>query len=222
MDIVKLINPADSPRPFHYVHQDQVIDLAPGESRVVDFDVCTAAFGHPKEQDFPNARNRTENFNRIRAQWGYQLGQPYAEEQWEQELRPCYRVETLEGEWIPMILDDPLGVKSLPDSLGGRKEIIPQDPSVVLLRETIAQQQASIDQLSGMLQTLLAAQNQAATPTPAGAVSQSDTELPPVVASTMTEDAPAAPAIAETVVGGAVDPAPADIPAPTVTIRGGK
>lgn len=190
MQLVKLINPADSPRHLHYVHQEEIIDLAPGQERVVLFDLVAAAFGHPKETDVPNNRARTDNYNRIRAQWGYQTGALDAAEDWETHRRPHFRVETLDGEFMPMILDDPLGIMPLPGDT--EEHPLPVDPSVLLLQRTISEQQHQIETMQQLMGQFLAAQQPGVLPpTDASALDATNVSaLPTPVDAGLAEDSP--------------------------------
>ncbi len=153
MQLVKIVNPSKpgdlNYRTLHMVHQEEVIDIEPGQSRIVPFDVAAAFFGHPKERDHGANRGRTDNYARIKFMWGYQSGALNADEDWAVKCPP-FRVETLDGDYMPMILDDPEGVKPLPGD--AQPTVLPVDPSVALLQSTIQQQQAEIDKMQAMIQ----------------------------------------------------------------------
>lgn len=148
-ELVKIHNPSipgdSNYRTLHFVHQDEVFDIEPGDERIVTIDIANAQFGYPTARDNGRDRDRTDTFNQMRFQWGYQLGALDAAEQWE-ILKPPFRVTTLQGEYLPMVLDDPQGIHPLP----GQEGVQLSDPNAAetaLLRQAVAQQQAQIDQL---------------------------------------------------------------------------
>lgn len=149
MQLVKITNPSipgdSNYRTLHFTHQDEVFDIAPGDEVIVPIEIANAHFGYPTARDIGRDRDRTDTFNQIRFQWGYQLGALDAAEQWE-VIKPPFRVTTLQDEYLPMVLDDPDGIHPLP----GQEPALPADPNAMetgLLRAAVAQQQAQIDQL---------------------------------------------------------------------------
>lgn len=149
MQLVKIQNPStkgdSNYRTLHFVHQEETFDIEPGTERIVPIEIATAFFGHPKARDSGRDRDRTDTFNQVRFMWGYQSGAPDAAEQWE-VIKPPFRVVTLEGEYLPMVLDDPDGKLPLP---GEEATTLPDVSSAetALLRQAVAAQQAQIDQL---------------------------------------------------------------------------
>lgn len=149
MQLVKITNPSTPADPnyrnLHFVHQDEVFDIAPGAEVIVPIEIATAHFGHPKARDNGRDRDRSDTFNQMRFQWGYQLGDIGAAEHWER-IKPPFKVTTLDGEYLPMVLDDPDGKIPLP----GEDPGVLADPGAAetaILRQAVAAQQAQIDKL---------------------------------------------------------------------------
>lgn len=99
-------------------------EIKPGEHITTRFLSAVAAFGHPKEQNNGNRRDRTDVYRMLRGQWGFHEGfdsetadQVGEYSSWEAK-RPSFKVTTLEGTYIPMILDDPDGKLPIPNDDG--------------------------------------------------------------------------------------------------------
>lgn len=153
MQLVKITNPAKRDdanyRTLRLVHQEEVIEIAPGDERIVLFDVAAAFFGNPRAANVGNNRDRVDTFNNLRFMWGYQLGDIEAEAKWAVQSPP-FKVLTLEGEYLPMVLDDPDGLIPLPGETASADDI-PTNAESKVIREMMAQQQAQITRLEQML-----------------------------------------------------------------------
>jgi hypothetical protein len=142
--------------------------LAPGEKQIVPFEVATSTFGHPAEKNDPKNPNRSSEYRRLRGYFGFYEGfDTNTEEQllanpnrdpmassWEVK-KPPFKVTTLAGDHIPMILDDPDGVLPMPESVRGMLS-----PEMALSQENVAEsalrtmltaQQEQIDELKKLL-----------------------------------------------------------------------
>lgn len=182
--------------------------ILPGERQLFPFDVAASAFGHPMARN-EGQKNpaRDEMHAQLRVYWGYcagfdvetedmvtETGRRMEWSSWEAK-RPQFRVTTMEGEYIPMVLDDPEGVEPLPDDEGIA------DPSVALasknqavLERTLtamAQRQEKQDALIASLLQRLDAQG-----TPATDVDLDDEPVPSSFGPASSSIDPAAPPVA--------------------------
>jgi hypothetical protein len=199
MDLCKISNPSQ-PGDTNYgdlrlPYQDDLIVIKPGEERILSFDVATAFFGHPGERNVGNRKDRTSTYDRIRFKWGYQVGQLDASERWEQ-TRPPFRVTTMDGDWIPMVLDDPDGLLATP---GFESPDMPvENADIAVLRSAIAEATARADKMEAMVASLLAAAQPGVNLPVTGsdtldvAPAGDDAALPPVKDTPVTADGPRA------------------------------
>lgn len=175
--LIRIKNTADEDgNPIHYFHQGEVVHIEPGEDTIVTMDVAAAMFGNPDLADDGRNNLRMMEFKRIKHQWGFQIGTPDSAIDWEMR-RPRFRCETLDGEYMPMVLDDPDAKLPLP---GMGPAPVPVDATVALLQQQLAAMQANQDKLMEMLSTRLAAENPG--------------NVEPVVATVDSAALPAAPA----------------------------
>lgn len=105
--------------------------IKPGERQMMPFDTIASAFGHPNARNLSHKdRSREELYAQLRTYWGFHTGFDVETEDqktethvrngtssWEKKMPP-FRVETVDGEYIPMVLDDPEGLHPLPDDTG--------------------------------------------------------------------------------------------------------
>lgn len=131
-----VVNIGDSPLEFPVPGYDKSgnqrkAHIKPGEKQLMPFDTIASAFGHPLARNLSHKdRSREELYQALQVYWGYHIGfdvetnDQLTEDKirqglssWDQKC-PKFRVETVEGEWIPMVLDDPDGTAPLPDDAG--------------------------------------------------------------------------------------------------------
>jgi hypothetical protein len=89
------------------------LELSAGQSKVLRWDQAAAVFGFPQARDEGKRKNRTDMHRQLRLMWGFHEGYDSETEalkgqysSWEAK-RPNFRVTTLDGAYIPMVLDDP-------------------------------------------------------------------------------------------------------------------
>lgn len=139
--------------------------IDPGDRKLMTFDVVASAFGHPAARDNGKDKGRTEMFRDLRTYWGWHEGfdtdlaadQLHRDMGWTswQEKCPKFRVTTLEGAWIPMVLDDPEGIEPLPDENGVADPSVARasgnaavmDRTLQAMQEKSDRQEALIEQL---------------------------------------------------------------------------
>jgi len=159
-ELVKILNPSKKGdanyRDLTLVYQGQKYTIEPGGEVIVPIEVAAAFFGHPKARDTARDRARSDTYQQVRFQWGYQLGQPDAAELWEEQTPP-FRVTTLKDEWLPMVLDDPAGLEPLPGS--DDTDLPPITAETAVLQRALAAQQAQIDQLTKLISDREVAEN---------------------------------------------------------------
>lgn len=167
-DLVKIINTAPlkgklSRDLVFNVSTDERIVLEPGAERIVRFDVAAAVFGHPLLRDNgPKDRARVAGYDQLRFYWGFHNGFDTETEKerlanvnadyigsWERKMPP-FRVETLEGEWVPMVLDDPVGNEPLPGQ-AALPSISATEANVAVLQAQLAQTQRQLEQLTALI-----------------------------------------------------------------------
>ena len=192
MDVVYISNPSKrgdaNHRDLVLNYQGEEIVIPPGEKKLVLLEVATAFFGHPGERDSSRSKDRSGTYDRLRFKWGYQLGQVGADEQWEVSYPP-FRVTTMEGEYLPMVLDDPLGKFPQPGTPAVAEPVNSTD--VALLRAAVAESQAQIEKLTVMLAASIAASNPGVVP--AAVAKDGDNENDGIPAATdegVTSDKP--------------------------------
>lgn len=182
-ELVKVLNTGDTP--LSLVDDDRRIVIPVKGERIVRFEQAAGWFGHPQARNTSRVRDRWDTFDRLRTFYGYYSGYDGPDE-WEAKC-PKFRVETLEGVYLPMVLDDPAGELSLPGELGG--DLSASDSTdVVTLREQVDRQQAQIEKLLSMI----AAREIATTPGIAPAEVVETDKLPTVADVAPTEDTPRA------------------------------
>lgn len=182
----------------------QYIEIEPGTNQIVPFAIAAGTFGHPGERNEGKNRNRAELYRRLRVYFGWHEGfDPETEEErlaladahqrgsWEAK-KPPFKVTTLEGEWIPMILDDPEGRRPLPSSTGASMLSSEQvdEASLPTLMEMVRLQQQQIQELSNRLVT------QSTGGVLTGEANTHDLPQPPADERLPGEDTPQAPTVA--------------------------
>lgn len=105
--------------------------IAPGERKMMPFDTIASAFGNPRARNLSHKdRSREELYQTLRVYWGFHIGFDVETEDEKTEIHqrngtsswelkcPRFRVETVDGQYVPMVLDDPEGQHPLPDDTG--------------------------------------------------------------------------------------------------------
>lgn len=140
--------------------------IKPGDKALIKFEIAATTFGHPSAKDSDRERARTEMLRNLKTYWGWHEGfdtdtadmQRHRDDHgwtsWEEKC-PKFRVTTLNGDWIPMVLDDPDGVEPLPQEDGsldaptarasGNPAIM--DRTLAAMQKQLADQSALIDRL---------------------------------------------------------------------------
>lgn len=137
---VKFTNEGD--RPFDFHHQNKKRVIGPGEDAIVPWDLACSLFGDPYTLDDGKKNDRQRTIKSVRGNFGYQSGM-MTEDEWD-AIRPHVAVYDLETQSrIYMILEDPDGLKSLPDV-----EVIEANDQVAYLQRQLAQVQATLATLT--------------------------------------------------------------------------
>lgn len=159
-DFVYIENTGQTPLTIH-MRGNRKLVIQPGGKEIVDFATAAANFGHPKERDYPKNRARTEAYKLLRQFWGFHSGfdtETEAERpaghlysSWEAK-RPDFRVTTIDGQWIPMILDDPDGILPLPTEGGALDHETAVSSGIPrVMEQTMAMMQKQIEALQAQL-----------------------------------------------------------------------
>jgi hypothetical protein len=148
MDLIKIVNTGDKPLVLHHDLKGNV-SIAPGKSRVLQFEYASIHFGHPAAVNQGRDRLRDVEFSNARTMWGFYPGL-MPEEEWETTFKPQFECYDMEDNRVYMVLDDPDG--SLAAEFGG----VPSDAAsdaveAAAVDARIAALQAQIDALSNAL-----------------------------------------------------------------------
>lgn len=146
IELVDVVNTGDVPLMLRV--DMKLIEIPVGKSRTVQFMQAAGWFGHPQARDDGRNNDRRSTYEMLRTFYGYYVGYD-TPETWEEKI-PKFRVQTLEGEYMPMVLDDPEGVLSLPGEIGvAAASLDAQD--VAMIRAQVDRQQAMIEQLLAVI-----------------------------------------------------------------------
>jgi hypothetical protein len=170
------------------------LELSAGQSKVLRWDQAAAVFGFPQARDEGKRKNRTDMHRQLRLMWGFHEGYDSETEalkgqysSWEAK-RPNFRVTTLDGAYIPMVLDDPEGLLPIPNEDGS------MNPSAALgggvdssiKDQMLAKALAQIEELRAQVAGIAASRP----------IDTDDASLPqPPADETVTVDGPTAPPV---------------------------
>lgn len=216
--------PEDSPLTFNVPGYDRHgnfkrISIAPGDRELVTLETAANAFGHPGARNSDKMPTRDDEYKRLRTLWGFYVGfdTDTEAEQTHKDLgwrwwegpggkAPKFRVTTVDGVRIPMVLDDPYGDEPLPDDTGAvDPDLAKTSGNVAVMQRTIemmVEKQAKQDQLIERLLAKLGGGTGDATDADSGEQSDGEqasedvsTDLPPVPDNEppVSDDRPRAP-----------------------------
>jgi hypothetical protein len=136
--------------------------IPPGEKEIFPFDIAAGTFGHPALRNDPKKRHRTEQYAMLRLYFGFSVGFDVETDaelrgktpdigSWESKCPP-FKVTTLQGDYIPMILDDPEGVQPIPEDNGiVSPDLARASGNTAVMERTLADMQRQIAELTAKL-----------------------------------------------------------------------
>lgn len=139
-DLVKLTNTGSTPVVFYGADK---VTLEAGKSKIVRWEFATNWLGNPEL----HGDIRKVRYDLARLQWGYEDGID-TDDTWDYK-RPHIAVETLDGDPINMVLDDPTGALGFNGLSGSSLDIDSNDTQV--LRAQLAEQRARMERIEALL-----------------------------------------------------------------------
>lgn len=145
-ELVNVINTGDTPLMLRV--DSKLIEVPVGKFRTVNFMQAAGWFGHPQARDDGRNNDRRTTYEMLRQFYGYYVGYDTPDD-WAEKV-PKFRVETLDGEYMPMVLDDPEGALPLPGEIASNGLTLDAQ-NIATLQAAAERQQAQIDQLLAII-----------------------------------------------------------------------